>query len=207
MSNPWLEIPLEEYEGHMSLPSIGQAQMLADHFEEVLWRHRPRSVGIIGCAGGNGLERIVPGSVDRVVAVDINPGYVERARVRHAARLDGLHCYCADVQSDALQFEPVELIYAALLFEYVDMRSTLMTLKRNCRSGGALATVLQLPSADQHAVSQSPYRSVSLLAPAIRLAAPEELRGQAAAAGFADAGSESMVLASGKRFIFQDFRG
>src|ERR1700689_4786619 len=30
MRNPWLEIPLEDYEGHMSHPSIGQAQMLAD---------------------------------------------------------------------------------------------------------------------------------------------------------------------------------
>jgi hypothetical protein len=28
--NPWLEIPLEDYEGHMALPSIGQAQFLAN---------------------------------------------------------------------------------------------------------------------------------------------------------------------------------
>jgi hypothetical protein len=27
MSNPWLHIPLVDYEGHMSLPAIGQAQM------------------------------------------------------------------------------------------------------------------------------------------------------------------------------------
>ena len=30
MSNPWLSIPLEDYEGHMSLPAVGQAQMLAE---------------------------------------------------------------------------------------------------------------------------------------------------------------------------------
>jgi hypothetical protein len=28
MRNPWLEIRLDDYEAHMSLPSIGQAQML-----------------------------------------------------------------------------------------------------------------------------------------------------------------------------------
>ncbi len=33
MSNPWLDIPLAEYEGHMSLPTIDQADMLAAQFE------------------------------------------------------------------------------------------------------------------------------------------------------------------------------
>jgi hypothetical protein len=28
--NPWLEIPLSDYEGHMELPQIGQAEMLAE---------------------------------------------------------------------------------------------------------------------------------------------------------------------------------
>jgi hypothetical protein len=31
--NPWLHIPLADYEGHMALPEIGQACMLADQFE------------------------------------------------------------------------------------------------------------------------------------------------------------------------------
>jgi hypothetical protein len=32
MSNPWLNIPLADYEGHMSLPAVGQAQMIAEQF-------------------------------------------------------------------------------------------------------------------------------------------------------------------------------
>jgi hypothetical protein len=32
-TDPWINIPLGDYEGHMSLPSIGQARMLADEFE------------------------------------------------------------------------------------------------------------------------------------------------------------------------------
>jgi hypothetical protein len=28
MRKPWLDIPLSEYEGHMALPAVGQAEML-----------------------------------------------------------------------------------------------------------------------------------------------------------------------------------
>ena len=28
MRNPWLDIPLDDYESHMSLPGVGQAQMI-----------------------------------------------------------------------------------------------------------------------------------------------------------------------------------
>ena len=36
MNNPWLTIPLEDYESHMALPDVGQAKMLANEFEELL---------------------------------------------------------------------------------------------------------------------------------------------------------------------------
>jgi hypothetical protein len=30
MSNPWLEIPLANYEAHMALPTIGQMRLIAE---------------------------------------------------------------------------------------------------------------------------------------------------------------------------------
>ena len=206
MTNPWLRIPLEDYEAHMSLPSIRQAQMLADQFERLLVRHRPTSVAIVGCAGGNGLERIEFGQVERVVGMDINPEFIEATRARHARRLMCLELHTADVQSKTLQFEPVELIFAALLFEYVDVQSALATLRRNCAPRGRMATVLQLFSADQAAVSPSPYGSLGLLAPIIRLVAPAELSRHAQTAGFALEESKTITLPSGKRFELQNFR-
>ena len=190
----------------MALPAIGQAQMLGDYLERLLKRYRPASVAVVGCAGGNGLERIGAAEVSRVVAVDINPRYVEAATARHAARLNGLEGYCADVQSDALRFEPVDLIYAALLFEYVDVSSALTTLKRLCRPGGMLATVLQLPNPDLSTVSPSPYRSLGALAPVIRLVEPEGLRAQADAAGFTLVDSAAVTLPSGKAFALLNWR-
>ncbi len=204
-STPWLEIPLDDYEGHMSLPAIGQALMLADQFALLVERIRPASLALVGCAGGNGLDRIQSAQVRRVVALDINPRYVEATRARHAARITALQAICADVQSDTLQFEPVELIYAGLIFEYVDVCSTMATLRRNCLAGGTLATVLQLPSPDQPVVSASPYQSLNSLAPALKLTAPAKLGTLASAAGFAPTSTEVIELASGKAFCLQTF--
>src|SRR5271165_2155312 len=121
MHSPWLEIPLQDYEGHMSLPSVGQTPMLADQLEKLVGQHAPSSVAVIGCAGGNGLDRCESAGVRRVVAIDINPGYIAACKIRYAHRLPNLELHCADVESKQLQFEPVDLVYAALIFEYADI--------------------------------------------------------------------------------------
>jgi pimeloyl-ACP methyl ester carboxylesterase len=64
----------------MALPSIGQAEMLAAQFALLIKRLRPASVAIVGCAGGNGLNRIDPGQLERVVAIDINPASTTNCR-------------------------------------------------------------------------------------------------------------------------------
>jgi len=206
MSNPWLGIPLDDYEQHMSLPEIGQAQMLAEQFARALDRWAPPSVAVIGCAGGNGLDRVEGRSVARLVAVDVNPEYIELTRARYARRLPRLEMICADVQSGLLTYEPVDFTYAALLFEYVDLMATLRTLKRNSRTAAVLTTVLQLPHTAIEAVSSSPYKSLLGLSPAMKLVAPDALCQAAADAGFAVVDSISIELASGKRFCLQNFR-
>jgi hypothetical protein len=50
----------------------------------------------------------------------------------------------AEVQSESLIYDPVDFTYAALLFEYVGVLSTLKTLKtlkRNSRPNAVLTTV------------------------------------------------------------------
>jgi trans-aconitate methyltransferase len=205
MSNPWLSIPLEDYERHMSLPAVGQAQMIADQFDRALARTAPASVAVIGCAGGNGFDRIRGRAITQVVAVDVNPDYLEQARIRHARCLAGLELICADVQSQSLAYGPVDFTYAALLFEYVEVSSTLNTLKRNSRPDAVLTTVLQLPHSTIPAVSSSPYWSLTSLASAMTLVEPETLAHAAAQAGFAAVDSTMIELASGKRFCVQSF--
>ena len=59
VASPWLDIPLADYEGHMALPEIAQARMLADELESAVRQHAPSSVAIIGCSGGNGFVRLI----------------------------------------------------------------------------------------------------------------------------------------------------
>src|SRR5712664_384468 len=80
LTSPWHDIPLADYEGHMGSPQVAQAPLLAATFADLLKKHVPRSVAILGCSGGNGFERIRTAEVTRVVGVDINSGYIERLR-------------------------------------------------------------------------------------------------------------------------------
>ena len=48
--NPWLEIPLSDYEGHMALPTIGQSQLIARELATLVREQSPRSVAVIGCS-------------------------------------------------------------------------------------------------------------------------------------------------------------
>jgi trans-aconitate methyltransferase len=208
VASPWLDIPLADYEGHMALPDIAQARMLADELENAVRQHAPRSVAIIGCSGGNGFARLVGTTVERIVGIDINPAYVAAAQARFGTELPELALYVADIQ-DALPatIMPVEMIVAGLIFEYVDLRATMHNLRQLCAPGGMLVAVLQAPSAEAKAVSPSPYRSLQRLAPAMRLRDPGEVEAAAAGAGFAPATTRGLALPSGKVFNVLSFRG
>ncbi len=58
MRDPWLDIPLADYEGHMALPYVAQAQLFSGLFAEALQEFSPESVALLGCAGGNGFEAL-----------------------------------------------------------------------------------------------------------------------------------------------------
>src|SRR5690349_12421222 len=147
MSSPWLNLPLSDYEGHMSAPNVGQAELIADVLSSALEEFRPASVAVVGCAGGNGFDRINPSDVTRVVGVDINRAYLDVASTRYSGRFRSLELHCSDISQDKLEVEPVDLVYAALVFEYVNVDLTLQRLATVCRDGGHLVTLLQLPSA------------------------------------------------------------
>jgi SAM-dependent methyltransferase len=206
-ASPWLEIPLADYEGHMALPEIAQARMLADELESAVRVQEPSSVAIIGCSGGNGFERLIGTTVERIVGIDINPTYVAAAQARFRTQLSKLALYVADVQDALPNIMPVEMIFAGLIFEYVDLRIAMHNLRRLCAPRGTLVAVLQAPDAEAKAVSPSPYRSLQRLAPAMQLRDARQVESGAAEAGFAPATTKSLALPSGKSFIVMSFDG
>ncbi len=123
-------------------------------------------------------------TVKRIVAIDVNPLYIEQTHSRHSKSPGRLEVICADVQSDSLNYGPVDFTYATLIFEYVELTSTLNTLRHNSTTDAVLTTVLQLPHPAMHAVSSSPYKSLRTLSSYMTLVAPDALCNAANDAGF-----------------------
>ena len=201
--NPWLAIPLADYEAHMALPQVRQAELLADALSNAVRWHAPRSVAVLGCAGGNGFDRVPPGA--RLVGIDVNPDYVATARARHGAR-SGLELFVGDVTADELPFAPVELAYAGLLFEYVEPAVVLRRLAAKLLPRAGLVAVLQLPGTAQPEVTPSPYTSLAALAPSMRLVPPAALTRAALAEGYTLVGADVVIASGGKRFAVQTYR-
>lgn len=204
--NPWLTIPLEDYESHMALPEIGQAQMLAEELTRAACQMSAASVAVVGCTGGNGLAAL-PACVRRIVGIDINQAYVEALRGRlsgHGARLE---LFVADIQEGAPPCAPVDLVYAALIFEYVDLARTMAALRGLCASDGTMVAVIQLPSESARFVSPSPFASLKSLQVLARTRSRQELQQHAHRAGFHPTEAQTIMSAGGKSFDVLRFRG
>ena len=154
--NPWLDIPLEDYEAHMAAASVEQASMLADTLGSLLEAYRPRSLAILGSAGGNGLDRVDREITERVVVVDINADYLETCRQRYCQCFDSFESVNCDL-SNSQPFEvPVEFVYAALVVEYLNADAFLEYAPSLVEPLGRIAFVFQ----DQS--PQGPVTSTSL---------------------------------------------
>ncbi len=205
MNNPWLEVPLADYEAHMAQPGIEQAQMLSDIFADALEQFSPKSVAVLGCAGGNGFNRI-PANVSRVVGVDINPGYIAKANARFDGRFERLELIVGDVQGETTAFTPVELIFAGLILEYVNVQTVVARTRSLLTAKGRLITAVQLPGTGSRHVSPSPYPSVQALGEAMRLVSPLALKEVAETNGYMQSESRTVVSAGAKQFQVQVFR-
>jgi hypothetical protein len=206
MKNPWLDIPLADYEAHMALPGVGQAQLLSDTLSKAARTHRPSSIAVLGCSGGNGFEQLLSAGVERVVGIDINPDYIERTRVRFGNRFPELELFAGDVQSDEFGFDPVELVFAGLLFEYVDVYPVLDRIHAMLCARGVLVALLQLPSEAIAEVTPSPYAVLGSLASVLRLVPPAHFAELAEQCGFRSMQARTVAAAGGKQFHIQEFR-
>lgn len=205
MKNPWLDIPLTDYEGHMTLPHVAQAQLLSDIFADALSKYMPRSVAVLGCAGGNGLERVSNQVTERVVGVDLNPDYIQQVHARFAHRIPRLELFVGDVQKERFPFSPVELIFAGLLFEYVDASAVLDNIRHMLHPDGTLITVVQLPNTEIPEITPSPFTSLCTLSSVMRLVPPELLKQIAANHGYGEIDARTVRATGGKDFHVQAF--
>lgn len=198
MTNPWLTIPAEDYEGHMASPEVGQLQVLNELFKTVLEEHRPVSVAILGCSTGNGFEHIDTTTTRRVVGIDINPSYLDVARARFLGSLPMLELLEQDFTSATSVIEPVSLVFAALVFEYVGVRDAVRNISRSLTAGGVLVAALQLASLTSAPVTRTRFKSLEALAPVMNLVAPEEFSLVCLENGLRQVGQKRIALKQGK---------
>lgn len=206
MSNPWLAIPLEDYEGHMGSAGVQQLSVLAELFKFALDRCRPQSVAVLGVAGGNGLEQIDCATTKRIVGIDINQEYLDRVQQRFGA-LTGLELHYCDLAARDFALAPVDLVHAALIFEHAGRGVALENALSLVARGGALSVVLQVASEHEQGVAATSYTSMQTLKQDFALIDIGEFQRLLGLKGFRLAAQEQRALPSGKALWLGVFTG
>lgn len=142
-THPWLEFPLQDYEQHTADDQVGQLQRLHEITAQQLADHPSRTVGVLGVAGGNGLDLIEPQAVDAVYGYDINPAYLAVCKARYRTIFgDALHLIEASIDR-SISLPPVGLLIANLIVEYVSMEEFVAFVAANAEKIGALSCAVQ----------------------------------------------------------------
>jgi hypothetical protein len=199
MSNPWLSIPLADYEGHMSSAEVQQLDALSELFAAALERCQPASVAVLGVAGGNGLDRIDVSVTKRVVGLDLNPVYLKEVRNRYGG-ICNLELHCVDLAEHRIELEPVQLVHAGLVFEHAGVDRCLENALSLIDVSGALSAVLQLPSEVEQQVGSSKFPSMLTLKSHFSFVDPFWLRTELANRGFHVVHEAQRSVPAGKRF-------
>lgn len=197
MSNPWLSIPLADYEGHMSAEGVRQLGIVADLFKFALNYCRPESVAILGIAGGNGVDQIDCATTTRIVGVDINRAYLDEVRRRFGA-LSDLELHCCDLAEREFRLAPVKLVHAALIFEHAGLDLALENALSLVAPDGKLSVILQLPSNEEQGVATTSYTSMQALKQCFALIGAAEFQDLLKRKGFELVMHERRSLPAGK---------
>lgn len=202
--NPWEKIELLDYIGHMSEPEIGQYQMINKYFKKVYQYYLPERILFPGCTSGNGFEHINRKRIKNITGVDINETFLDAASQIYGNDLP-LNLIHGDIQSLLLDENYYDLVFAALIFEYVNIEKVLHLFSTALRKGGKLAVLLQQPVELKGIVSKSKYTNLRILEPVINLITEEEFKKMALDKGFEPVEEKLVTMPNGKSFFQGEF--
>ena len=186
----------------MALPSVGQAQLLCTVLRRTVTQFQPRSLAVLGVAGGNGLDCIEPTVVHRLVALDFNPDYLALCSRRYESSFHEFEPVLHDLSTGPPAMAPVECIFAGLVLEYLQVDAFCGHLSSLLTTGGTFATLLQLPSPGLPEIGPSPFTSLTRLESAFSFVEPSFLDDRLSAHGFARILYERYDLTAGKSFYY-----
>jgi hypothetical protein len=204
--HPWCGIGLDVYEQHMGDPRVGQLRRLHDITGEQLAAYPSRAVGVLGIAGGNGLDLIDVETTDAVYGYDINPDYLAACETRYRDDFgDRLHLIETTIDR-SVTIERVDLLIANLIIEYVGVDEFVAFAAANARSIGVLSCVIQRNDAEGFVSSTDCASSFDALASVSSDIDPETLISAMSGGGFVALDRCGYPLPNGKALVRQDFR-
>jgi SAM-dependent methyltransferase len=184
----------------MSSPTVNQRSVLSRLMGDALESVRPRTMLVLGCSTGNGLEHVNPEVTTHVTVVDLNPAYLLRLGERFPNPGFELGVRCADLADVVLQREAFDLVHAGLVLEYLEWTFLLPRVATTLKPGGVLSVVLQLPSASSPAVTPTTFVSLQSLETLFRFVEPGALIEAARGEGLTLSNQRTESLPAGKAF-------
>jgi trans-aconitate methyltransferase len=197
-TNPWSLVSAAEYEAAMGADGLDLLTPLSIIFAKVYAARQPRRLAVVGVATGNGLEHVRVATTGRTIGVDVNLSFLGVARQRFMRLGPALELLCADLEKAAFAPGGLDLVHAALVLEYVDIRVAIPRIASWLAPGGALAVVLRL---DDGVPDPAVAESVLALSAVTRLVPPGELRALTEAEGLVERRAFVVPLASGRRLF------
>lgn len=203
-ANPWIYIPLDDYEQHMQHKDVGQSQLLNYLTNKYLQKHNPENILFLGISGGNGLEHIDTNEVKRICGIDINNSYLKEAEKRFGVKIHQLELIKADIGTSNKSFIKADFIWAALIFEYVDIERAFGFIENNANKSANLIITIQSNNG-AGSVSQTGIETIKSVKDIFRIVDREDLQNNAIKFGFQLIGSEENILPNGKSFLTYEF--
>jgi hypothetical protein len=197
MNNIWEQVPLEDYEKHMRHETVGQLQLLNELTEKYLKWLTPETIMFLGVSGGNGLEHIDNRVTKKVHGVDINNKYLIETKIRFESRIPNLILSHLDIAHRPVEIARVNLVWAALIFEYVEMSHGFKFINSNIQEVGYVVITIQVNNGVS-SISKTGVESVKLIGQIFKPVDSNELLACADEHGFEFIKSEVNGLPNGK---------
>jgi GNAT superfamily N-acetyltransferase len=186
----------------MAAPQVGQLDALNAIMKRQLKRHAPRTLCVLGVAGGNGLEHIGLG-VQRVYGVDISAEYLAACARRFIALGDRLSLLRMDLSDEACRLPQSGLVIANLVIEYIGIDTF---IRRIAEAAPAAVCCAVQDNSGAAFVSASPWADALDCIGNIHIdIGPEALSAAMQAAGYRLSFREEAALPNGKKLVCMDY--
>lgn len=196
--NVWNTIPLEDYELHMQHETVGQLDLLSKLTKKYLRKTNPETALFLGIAGGNGLEHIDNKVTNQVFGIDINQSYLDETKKRFKDQIPNLNLLNIDISSRKTEeITKANLIWAALIFEYVETETCFEFINSNIQENGYLVVTIQ-ENNGVTSVSQTGIETIKSAGQIFKLVAESDLVSIADKFGFSKTDFEEHILPNKK---------